>query len=264
LISDLSAGGSRRRRRRAADAARRCLAAGCAQAMAEVFARSTEAPTRRDRSGAVARPAVDRTSGARIFNAFPADRLPTSSTSSPRQVRDAMRHRPPQQSAGLGLCGDRRSRHRRGSAFELIENAYAELRAISFPGIASSSATAISPRSGNRCWCCKISRRHAGRPGGQSCRIRWRSSRSPAMAERRSGGADRKRGARNAPTVNIRRGPQTATTSAAWCGICARAASLPPPVLSCARCSGNHELFESASWPNLSELPQCPRRSAAA
>jgi len=59
--------------------------------------------------------------------------------------------------------------------------------------------------------------------------------------------------ARERSTVNIGR-PQTATTSVAWCGICALAASSPPG-LSCARCCRQSRIVRAA-LAELSDLPQ--------
>ena len=105
-------GRSRRRRRRAIDAARRRFAAGSPGHGRSV--RAQQRCARRDRAGAVARSGVGGAAGARTFTAF--DRCRPRRHHRDRQLRDAMRRRPPRQSAGLGLCGDRRSRQRLGGA----------------------------------------------------------------------------------------------------------------------------------------------------
>ena len=99
-------GRPRRRRRRAADAARRSVPAGPPGDVAGVFAQRRSA--RRDRAGARARPAFDRAAGARTFPA--ADRRRPRRHRRDRQQRDAMRGRPPGQSAAFGIRRDRRSR----------------------------------------------------------------------------------------------------------------------------------------------------------
>jgi uncharacterized membrane protein YbhN (UPF0104 family) len=48
------------------------------------------------------------------------------------------------------------------------------------PGTASSNVTAISPRSGNRCWCSKAFPPPPASRWSPSCRTRWRSSSSRA------------------------------------------------------------------------------------
>ena len=144
------------------------------QAMAEVFARSAEAPGR-DRAGAVARPALGRASRARTFPA--ADRRRPRRHRRDRRLRNAMRDRPPRQSAGLGLRRDRRSRQRRRGARTDRKSPTPSSRR--FPGTASSSGTAISPRSGNRCWCWRICRPRRAPRWSPNSRRRWRSSWSP-------------------------------------------------------------------------------------
>ena len=78
------------------------------QAMARGV-RAQRRGARRHRAGAVARPGLGRAAGARTFTA--SDRCRSRRHRRDRQQRDAMRHRPPHQSAGLGLRRDRRSRH---------------------------------------------------------------------------------------------------------------------------------------------------------
>ena len=101
-----------RRRRRAADAARRCFAAGAPGHGRSVCAQHGR--TCGDRAGAVGRPAIGRAADPRTFAA--ADRCRPRRYRRDRKLRHAMRHRPPRQSAGLGVRSDCRSRYAVGGA----------------------------------------------------------------------------------------------------------------------------------------------------
>ena len=76
----------------------------------------------------------------------------------------------------------------------------------------------------------------------------------PKLAQRRPGRADRRRSARPLD-ASISRPVRAATTCAAWSRICARPASSPPGLILRALLSGNLELFDAA-LAELSGLPQ--------
>ena len=80
------------------------------QAMAEVFARSTEAPAAIVQALSLDQPSVALPVLEHSPLLIDADLVDIDRD---RQLRDAMRDRPPRQSAGLGLRRDRRSRHAR-------------------------------------------------------------------------------------------------------------------------------------------------------
>ena len=191
------------------------------QAMAEVFARSAEAP-----AAIVQALSLDQASvalaGARTFTA--ADRRRPRRHRRDRQLRDAMRDRPPHQSAGLGLRRDRRSRQRRRSA-------RADRKRLCRAGAVLLGPHRRAPRPSRRdpgidAGAGRSAGRDAGWRWSPNSPTRWRSSSSPATgsAPTGQGGSPARRA--TAPPSTSRR-VRAATTWPAWCGICAPPASSP-------------------------------------
>src|ERR1700723_1888479 len=184
-------GRSRRRRRRASDAARRCVAAGAPGHGRNICAQQRCAGC--DRAGAVARSGVGGAAGARTFTAV--DRCRPRRHRRDRQLRNAMRRRPPCQSAGLGLRGDRRSRHRFGGA-GADRKCLCRTRAV-FMGPHRRASRPSCGDPGIDAGAGRSAGRDAGGAGRQAFRhadaIRCR----PQLAQPRSRGPDCRRGARS-------------------------------------------------------------------
>ena len=212
---------SRRRRRRAVDAARRSVAAGAPGHGRGVCAQRRGA--RRHRAGAVARPAVGRAAGARTFPA--SDRCRSRRHHRHRQWRDAMRDRPPHQSAGFGLRRDRRSRLGCRSARADRKRLCGTGAVFMGPHRRASRPSRRDP--GIDAGAGRSARRHAAGAGRQTFRYAGAIRRRQELAERRTGqgGSPAKRA--SAPPSTSRR-VRAARTCRAWCGICAPPANSPP------------------------------------
>ena len=161
------------------------------QAMAEVFSRSSEAPAAH-RAGAVARPAVGRAAGARTFAA--ADRCRSRRHRRDRQQRHAMRHRPPHQSAALGLRCDCRSRLGRRGARTDRKRLCRTGAVLLGPHRRTSRPSRRDP--GIDAGAGRPAGRHARGAGRQTVRDAGAIRRRPQLAERRPGRAARERSAR--------------------------------------------------------------------
>ena len=145
------------------------------QAMAEVFARSPDAPAAIVQA-LVARPAVDRAAGARTFAA--SDRRRPRRHRRDRQQRDAMRHRPPHQSAAVGLRRDCRSRLGGGSA--RIDRKRLRRTGAVFLGPHRRASRPSRRDPGIDAGAGRSAGRHARWRWSPNCPIRWRSSSSRA------------------------------------------------------------------------------------
>ena len=116
------------------------------QAMAEVFARSVEAPAAIVQALSLDQPSIALPVLEHSPLLIDADLVDIVATGA-SDIQCAIARRinlPPSVSAAIAEVGSA------AAALELIENAHAELAPFSW--IASSNVTAISPRSGRRCW----------------------------------------------------------------------------------------------------------------
>ena len=161
------------------------------QAMAEVFARSTEAPGAIVQALSLDQPSVALPVLEHSPLLIDADLVDIDRD---RQLRDAMRDRPPRQSAGLGMCGDRRSRHRVGGA-------RADRKRLRRTGAVFVGPHRRAPRPSRRdpgidAGAGRSARGDAGRAGRQTVGYAGAIRCRPQLAQRRSRGADRQRGAR--------------------------------------------------------------------
>ena len=217
------------------------------QAMAEVFARSAEAPAAIVQALSVDQPSV----ALPILEYSPllidADLVDIIATGN-CEMQCAIARRinlPASVCAAIAEVGSA------AAALELIENPYAELAPFSWDRIVERHGHLAAIResllvledlpAATRAGAGRQTVRHAGA-------IRGRAQ----LAQRRPGGRIASE-ARDRSTVNIA-ARSRGETCAAWCGICAPRASSPRLILR-ALLSGNLELFDAA----LAELSDLPR-----
>ena len=222
--------------------------------MAEVFARTSEAPAAIVQALSLDQPSVALPVLEHSPLLIDADLVDIVATGNcEMQCAIARRiHLPASVCAAIAEVGTA------AAALELIENAYAELAPFSWDRIVERHGHLAAIResmlvledlpAATRAALVAKSVGHAGAIRGR-----------PQLAERRSRGADRERGARSFDR-QYRGALRAAKTCAAWCGICASPGSSPPGLILRALLSGNLELFDAA----LADCPVCRRARVSA
>ena len=192
------------------------------QAMAEVFARSAEAPAAIVQALSLDQPSIALPVLEHSPLLIDADLVDIVATgNSEMQCAIARRiNLPPSVSAAIAEVGSA------AAALELIENAYAELAPFSWDRIVERHGHLAAIRESMLVLEGLPAATRAG-AGRQTLRHAGAVRRRPQLAERRPGRAAR-RARRASARPSISRRARAARTCGAWCGICAPPASSPP------------------------------------